>query len=343
MLRPLLDGSAVAPITRHDAALLDLDGVLYVGANAVPGAAEAVAQVRAAGVRVAFVTNNASRTPQTVAAHLTDLGITAVPDDVVTSAQAAATLVAAEVAPHSAVLAIGGEGLHSALAERGLRAVQTMAEHPAAVVQGFSPDVGWRLLAEGTYGVRAGLPWIASNMDVTVPTAQGLAPGNGALVGVIVQATGKRPVVAGKPERALHFEAVRRMGANCPIVVGDRLDTDIEGANRAGVDSLLVLTGVTTPYELVLAAPQLRPSYVSSDLGSGLLQPHPPVDEPGSAGEDWRCGGWASLGVAADGDIDLTGAGDPLDAVRVICAAVWGGGDTIDPAAVRKVLSRLAF
>lgn len=337
-VRPLVDGSEVPLAARHDAALLDLDGVLYVGPNAVPGAAAAVAEVRAAGVSVAFVTNNASRTPETVAAHLTDLGIAAEPADVVTSAQAAATLVAAVVPPNAAVLVVGGEGLDAALADRGLRPVRTMAERPTAVVQGFSPDVGWRLLAEGTYAVRAGLPWIASNLDVTVPTPEGLAPGNGTLVGVIVQATGQHPVVAGKPETPLHLEAVRRTGAQCPIVVGDRLDTDIEGANRAGVESLLVLTGVTTPVDLVLAAPQLRPTYVSSDLRTGLMQAHPPVRQEGRTG-GWRCGDWVCA-VGARG-IELTGRGDSLDGLRAICAAVWAEGNAADPAQVRDAISRL--
>jgi len=216
--------------------------------------------------------------------------------------------------------------------------VRTMADCPTAVVQGFAPDVGWRLLAEGTYGVRAGLPWIASNLDVTVLTPQGLAPGNGALVGVIVQATGQRPVVAGKPEIPLHVEAVRRTGAKRPIVVGDRLDTDIEGANRAGVDSLLVLTGVTTAVDLVLAAPQVPPTYVSRDLTTGLMQAHPPV-RPEEPTGGWRCGGWVC--TVGTGPIELTGSGDGLDGLRAICAAVWAEGNAVDEAQVGDVIARL--
>ena len=256
---PLTGGSGEPLVTCYDAAFLDLDGVLYVGPDAVPGAPEAVAEARAAGMRVAFVTNNASRTPETVAAHLTTVGIPAEARDVVTSAQAAAAVVAAAVAAGSAVLVVGGDGLDAALVERGLRPVRTLSEAPVAVVQGLAPDVDWGLLAEGTYAVRAGLPWFASNLDATVPTAHGLARGNGALVGVITAATGRRPVATGKPETPLHQEAVRRTGARRPIVVGDRLDTDIEGANRAAVPSLLVLTGVTTARDVMLAEPRQRP------------------------------------------------------------------------------------
>jgi HAD superfamily hydrolase (TIGR01450 family) len=324
-VRPLRDGIEKPLTERYDSALFDLDGVLYIGDAAVPAAPEAVAAARAAGMRVAFVTNNAFRTPATVADHLTSLGIAATPADVVTSAQAAATLVAEAVSPGAAVLVVGGEGLDVALAERGLRPVRRAADHPQAVVQGFAPDVGWRLLAEGAYAVRAGVPWIASNLDVTVPTAAGLAPGNGALVEVIAAATGRRPVAAGKPEIPLHREAVRRIGAQRPLVVGDRLDTDIKGANRAGVASLLVLTGVTTPVELVLAEPAHRPGYVCADLSAGLLGEHPPVRRHEAGG--WTCGGWVCT-VTSKG-IALVGTGDPLDGLRAVCVACWldGGAD----------------
>lgn len=338
-MKAIVGGSAQPLARRYDTALLDLDGVLYIGPDAVSGAPEAVAAAREEGMRAAFVTNNASRTPEKVAAHLTRLGIPAEPGEVVTSAQAAATLVAGAVPPGSAVLVVGGEGLDAALTERGLRPVRSVADGPAAVVQGFSPDVGWRLLAQGTYAVRAGLPWIASNLDITVPTPDGLAPGNGALVQVIALATGQRPVPAGKPEAPLHLEAMRRTGARHPLVVGDRLDTDIEGANRADVDSLLVLTGVTTPADLVLAEPELRPTYVSTDLRTGLLQPHPPVRQESSG--SWRCGGWTC--TVGGGHIEVSGSGEGLDALRAICAAVWALGLAPDPDAVRRVVGALAL
>ena len=332
----LTEGCAEPLAARFDTALVDLDGVVYIGPDVVPGAAESLARAREAGMRVAFVTNNAARTPQAVAAHLRDLAVTAEPDDVVTAAQAAATLVAERVPAGARVLVVGGEGLRTALTERGLRPVASADDDPAAVVQGFAPDVGWTLLTEGVIAVRRGLPWVASNLDRTIPTARGLAPGNGALVGVIAAVTGTTPVVAGKPELALHEEAVRRTGAQHPLVVGDRLDTDIEGANRAGVASLLVLTGVASPGELVCAAAALRPSYIAEDLESGLLASHPAVQEGGGA---WTCGGWTAR---HDGAWRVEGTGPRIDALRALCAGVWSQGqDAADAESVAAAVDGL--
>ena len=339
---PLVGGTPQPLVQRHDVALLDLDGVLYIGPDAVPGAPAAVAAAARAGLRPAFVTNNASRTPATVAAHLTELGIPADESDVVTSAQAVATLVSRQVPAGAAVLVVGGEGLRVALTERGLRPTTT-AEDVAAVVQGFSPDVSWALLAEGAYAVTAGVPWLASNLDATIPTPRGIAPGNGALVQVIAGATGRRPdAVAGKPETPLHEESVRRSGARDPVVVGDRLDTDIEGANNADVPSLLVLTGVARPVDLVLARTGLRPTYVANDLADGLLEPHPRVDV---ADGTWRCGGWR---VRLDGGgLDITGDGRPLDGLRALSVAAWSvetvSGETVSREAAERAVAAVGF
>jgi HAD superfamily hydrolase (TIGR01450 family) len=313
-----------APVEVYDAALLDLDGVLYLGPEPVPHAAEALGVARTAGMRLAFVTNNAARTPQTVAAHLTELGIPARPDEVATSAQAAVRLVADLVAPGSAVLVVGGDGLREALLERGLRPVDSADDNPAAVVQGYHPTVGWPILAEGAYAVARGIPWIASNTDRTVPTPRGIAPGNGTLVEVIRMATGKDPVIAGKPELALHRESAERVDARRPLVVGDRLDTDVLGANRAGVDSLLVLTGVHGPADLLTAAPELRPTFLAEDL-RGLLVPHTAVEVDGDGVAS--LGGWRA-GVK-DGRVWLDGNGTRVDAVRVTCVVTWEHGGEV--------------
>jgi glycerol 3-phosphatase-2 len=311
----LADGSARPPADLFDTALLDLDGVVYVGPHAVDGVPQTLVEVRRRGMRTAFVTNNAARTPEAVAAHLRELGIDAAPDDVVTSAQAAATLLLDRVGAGAAVLVVGGEGLRAALTERGMRPV-TSADDAVAVVQGFAPEVDWRLLAEGTFAVRRGLPWIATNLDSTVPTPRGQAPGNGALVDVIRHATGMAPVaVAGKPELALHQESMRRSGARDALVVGDRLDTDIEGANRAGVPGLLVFTGVAAPADVLRADPALRPTYVAENMRTGLLEAHPPVrhDERG-----WTCN---AASVTPTGDV----VGEGIDLVRAGCVAAWSG------------------
>lgn len=341
VITPLSAGSALPLAQLHDAALVDLDGVLYVGPVAVDGAREAVRDVRAQGMKVAFVTNNASRPPGVVAAHLTELGIDAHEDDVVTSAQAAAALVAELVPRGAPVLVVGGAGLDAALRELGLEPVWSAEDNPAAVVQGFAPEVGWRALTEGVHAVRAGVPWVASNLDLTVPTPRGPAPGNGTLVAVVARATGQRPLAAGKPELPLHREACRRIGASRPVVVGDRLDTDIEGANRADVPSLLVLTGITTPLDVVMAEPAHRPTWVAENLVDGLLQPHPTVEL--APGPSWRCGGW-ECGLN-DGVIHLVGSGARLDALRVLSVAAWATGAPITRHALsileRRPLSRL--
>lgn len=264
-----------ALVDGYDAVLLDLDGVVYVGSDAVPGAVATIADLRERGHAILYLTNNASRSAAVVAAHLRELGVDLADADVVTAAQAAARLVADRVPPGAPVLVVGGEGLVAALRELGLRPVTSYDDLPVAVVQGFAPEVDWRRLNEGVRAVRSGLPWVASNLDLTIPTATGIGPGNGLLVDVIRQVTGREPMVAGKPEPPLVDEAVRRAGAKRPLIVGDRLDTDIAAARRWGCDSLLVLTGVTSRADLVGLAAELAPTFVGADLSS-LLAPAGP-------------------------------------------------------------------
>ncbi|MGH3318213.1 MAG: HAD-IIA family hydrolase [Nocardioidaceae bacterium] len=305
----------------YDTAMFDLDGVVYLGGEPVAGSSDHVARAGEAGMTLAFVTNNASRPPAEVAERLRRIGVACRPEDVVTSAQAAARLVATRVPGGSHVLVVGGRGLQAALAEHDLVGVSAMDDDPAAVVQGFDPDVGWRLLAEGTVAVRAGLPWIASNIDATVPSVRGRVPGNGLLVEVIASATGKRPVVAGKPEPPLFEETLLRVGGERPLVVGDRLDTDIEGAVRCDADSLLVMTGVTDVPVLAAAKPGRRPSFVAADL-AGLFTPHP---VPTGADDEWHCGGWAARVVTDGAEYrpELRGSGSSADALRALATLCW--------------------
>jgi glycerol 3-phosphatase-2 len=323
--------AAQPPAETFDVALLDLDGVVYVGPSAVPGAASHLTAARGLGMHLAYVTNNASRPPGAVAEHLRDLGVELADTDVVTSAQAAARLVAARVPAGARVLVVGGAGLVEALAEHGLEAVSSLDDAPQAVVQGFDPSVGWTMLAEATYAVTAGLPWVASNLDRTIPTARGRAPGNGMLVAAVQEATGVEPMVAGKPEPALVEESVLRTGATAPLMVGDRLDTDISGATRAGMPSLLVLTGVTTPAQLLTARGQDRPDLVGADLGA-LLVPHPAVEVDGLTA---CCAGWRAK--ASDGRLQLAApeadanhhgsSAALLAALRASVAAAWASAD----------------
>jgi glycerol 3-phosphatase-2 len=316
--------SSAEPLTHaYDCAMLDLDGVVYRGREAVAGVPDVLAEVRKAGVTLAFVTNNAARTPAEVAHHLLEIGVEAHESDVVTSAQAAAAVLADRVPRGSRVLVVGGEGLILALRERGLVPVSSGADLPVAVVQGFHPTVGWTLLAEAAYAVSGGALWIASNIDLTVPTARGIAPGNGALVNAVAAAVKRRPdAVAGKPYRPLFDETVRRVSAERPLVIGDRLDTDIEGAVRCDADSLLVMTGVTDVPALCQAPAHQRPTYVSLTL-DGLLAPH---RAPGRDGGVWTLGGWTARVEAGRAELVERGS-DQGDGLRVLAAACWGWVD----------------
>lgn len=313
----------------YDVAVLDLDGVVYIGGRAVPEAPEALAKARAGGMRLAYATNNASRTPSAVAALLTELGVPAAAEDVVTSSQAAARLLAERLPAGAKVLVVGGMGLRHALRAAGLRPVSTARERPAAVVQGFVPGLSYELMAEGGLAVAAGALFVASNADTTIPGPGGLPrPGNGSLLQVIRTATGVDPIITGKPELPLHRETILRTGAERPLIVGDRLDTDIEGAYNGGADSLLVLTGVTAGKDLLAAPPHQRPTYICADL-NGLLHPHPEVRQNGTT---YTCQGWT-----ADADLDLEGDGDPIDGLRALCAAAWDTGRTSAPEAVARL------
>ncbi|NUR09959.1 MAG: HAD-IIA family hydrolase [Nocardioidaceae bacterium] len=301
--------------------MLDLDGVVYIGPEPVPGAPRHLKAASSAGMAVAYVTNNASRPPETVAAHLRELGIELADEDVVTSAQAAARLLAERLDPGARVFVIGGTGLEVALREAGLEPVQSADPEPAAVVSGFHADLRWRTVIDGAILVRSGLPWVASNTDLTVPTPRGAGPGNGALVEVVARFAERRPRVAGKPEVPLFQETLLRVGGERPLVVGDRLDTDIKGANNAGYDSLLVMTGVTGLEQLAAAEERLRPTYVGADLGS-LGRPQQPVQDDGGVG----CGGWQA--TVEDGRLSVTGGGEPDDWWRAVAVAAWRHLDT---------------
>ncbi|MFI8950529.1 HAD-IIA family hydrolase [Streptomyces sp. NPDC053750] len=334
------EGSGRGLSEAYDTALLDLDGVVYAGGNAIAHAVESLATAREAGMHLAYVTNNALRTPEAVAEHLTELGIPTGADDVITSAQAVARLIAEQVPAGARVLVIGGEGLRVALRERGLEPVDSAEDDPAAVVQGFGgPELPWGRFAEACYAIARGVPWFASNTDLTIPGARGIAPGNGAAVAVVRIATGAEPQVAGKPLPPMHRETILRTGAQRPLVVGDRLDTDIEGAFNGEVDSLLVLTGVTDGAQLLAAPPQHRPTYVDADL-RGLLTGQPDVVADADGG--FRCGGWTA--TAGEDRLELEGDGAALDGLRALCAAAWtAGGEAgceLDPG---KALARLGL
>jgi glycerol 3-phosphatase-2 len=265
---------------------------------------------------VAYATNNASRRAADVAALLTGMGVPAAPDEVLTSAGAAAAVLAQRLPAGSPVLVVGAEALRAEVRDAGLQVVDGADDKPAAVVQGYGPDVGWRVLAEAALSIRAGATWVATNTDRTLPSPRGPLPGNGSLVAVLRTALDREPdLVVGKPEPALFTTAASLSGAQRPLTVGDRLDTDIQGAVGAGMDSLLVLTGVSGPAELLAAPPARRPTYVAADL-SGLFRP---ADEARVPLRAEQAGGWSLAGST------LSGSGDPVTALRLLCGVVWDG------------------
>jgi glycerol 3-phosphatase-2 len=320
-----LRASSEPLVDSYDCAMLDLDGVVYVGGDAVEGVPQLLRTMRQRGMTLAFVTNNAARPPAAVARQLRDLGVEADAADVVTSAQAAVREVSRLVPAGSRVLVVGGEGLCEALQEEGLEPVAARSDDPAAVVQGFHSSVGWTLLAEAAYTLRQlDVPWIASNLDLTIPTSSGIAPGNGALVNVVAEAAGRRPdLVAGKPFRPLFDETIRRISSNRPIVVGDRLDTDIEGAVTCGADSLLVMTGVTDVHSLCLAESARRPDFVGWTMDALLREHETPVRTPEGS---WELRGWAV--TVQGGRLVVAEQGDSADdGLRTVVSAAWRAVD----------------
>ena len=315
--------SSSVPLTEaYDLAMFDLDGVIYVGGHSIEGVPEELQEVRSGGMPIAFVTNNASRTPDSVAKNLTRMGIQASREDIVTSAQAAARVLRDRFGDGARVVFLGAAGLQEALVAEGLVPVGVTDDDAVALCTGYGPDVLWRDIMRAAVRVRNGLPWVASNTDMSIPTDFGIAPGHGVLVDMLSRFAEVTPQVAGKPERPLLDETIRRVGGSRPLMVGDRLDTDIEGAHNVGVDSLLVLTGVSGLHDLASAPSNQRPTYISPGL-EGLRQAHPaPMIVP-DTGEGFRVdlGGW--VGRVDGGNLVVEGLGSIGDWWRVAVVAAW--------------------
>lgn len=325
----LFSRSRPAPLDGIDTVLTDLDGVVYAGDRALPHAIDSLNRA-AQSRRLGYITNNASRRDAVVAAHLRELGLGATrPEDIITSPQAAMRLLRERIAPGAAVLVVGGDGLVFEVEKAGFRVTRSADDAPAAVVQGFAPEVGWSDLAEAAYALAApeeegGIPWIATNTDWTIPQTRGIAPGNGTLVSAVHTAVGRLATVAGKPETPIFEEAVARFGARHPLFLGDRLDTDIAGAHAAGLPSALVLTGIDRPKHVLAAPSSARPTFILSDLRE-LHEPYPDVR---TDGDTTRVGGAV---IRIDGpDVRVEAEGDrPIDLVRAGAAAIWSTGRAI--------------
>ncbi|GIG71065.1 HAD-IIA family hydrolase [Phytomonospora endophytica] len=315
----VLRGGPEPLAARFGLLLLDLDGVVYLLDHPIDGVIETLAAHRGEGGQVVFVTNNAARSPETVAGALSGMGVTADPDEVLSSSRTAATVLAERVPQGAEVLVVGAASLADEVRRAGLKPVDGTAGSVAAVVQGYSPDVGWRELAEATVAIRDGALWVATNPDVTLPSKRGPLPGNGALIGVITTALERGPdVIAGKPGPAMFRQGARTAPELSALVVGDRWDTDIEGAVAAGLPSMLVLSGITRPADVLRIPVNARPDYLGRALGDVRVAHAAPT---------WRdtsvaCAGWEAR---ADGDVlRLNGSGDPLDALRALSELAWG-------------------
>lgn len=311
----------------HDCLLLDLDGTVFRGHAPTEGAVDTLARV---GSRALYVTNNATRSAAEVAGHLSELGFVATPDDVVTSAQSAARMLGRRLAAGSRVLVVGTEALAGEVVAVGLEPVWTFADEPQAVIQGLSMTIGWPELAEAALAIRAGALWVTSNLDATLPTERGLLPGNGSLVAALRTATGTEPLVAGKPAPALMQDALARGDFRTPLVVGDRLDTDIAGANATALPSLMVLTGVNTARDAVFAAVPERPTFIGADLRCLL---HAEAEALAVAAHP----AWKTEVAAHEVTVTATGedaGADGLSVVRAVARALWDAHDSGAPRAV---------
>jgi HAD superfamily hydrolase (TIGR01457 family) len=314
-----------------DGVLADLDGVVYIGPRVIGGAIDALEQLAGEGKSLAYVTNNASRSPEEVATHLRDLGAPAKAEQVFGSALAGAELLAGTVAAGSSVLVVGSQFLADSVRAQGLVVVQSSDDRPDAVIQGFSSAVGWKDLAEAAYAITAGATWVATNVDMTLPQERGFAPGNGALVAAVAAATGKSPLVAGKPEAALFEMAARHSGVQRALVVGDRLDTDILGGNRASMATVLVLTGVDSVHTALGSCVDERPNYLIRSLGE-LYEEYPAITAVEGA---YSCG--AAAARVSGSTVVIDGREDDLDSWRAACAAWWAAHPDATPDAAPEV------
>ena len=308
----------------YDLLLADLDGVIYEGESAIVDAVQSISELQSKGVAVGYVTNNSSRKPETIAQQLAGYGVAATADEVISSGLTAVELLATKIPVGSKVLVVGGEGLRTFVSDAGFVVVDLSDEKPAAVVQGFAPDVSWRNLAEASYAIANGATWVATNNDWTLPQEKGVAPGNGTLVSAVHTAVGQFPEIAGKPEPAIYHTALKRFNKASALFVGDRLETDILGANRAGVDSAVVLTGIASRKDVLAAALDERPKFILATLADLLIDYLAPVQTK----RGWRCGG-VSVELLGDKVMVVEGNPESIEALRAAAQVIWNSGKHI--------------
>ncbi|MCL2315934.1 MAG: HAD-IIA family hydrolase [Actinomycetia bacterium] len=317
-------------IDAYDAAMFDLDGVIYRGPEAVPGAAEAVAALRDRGLGIGFVTNNAARTPADVARQLDHLGIPCAPSDVAVSSQALARLMRRQLPRGASILVAGPPALCDEMRRAGFRLVIRHDLRPEAVVQGYHPELPWSLVDEACLALADGAAWYATNADPTRPTERGDVPGAGSQVAILKACFPERePVIAGKPCTPLLDDMKTQLGSRRPILVGDRIDTDVTGAVRAGIDSMLVLTGAHGKADLVAAPLGQRPTFLGWDV-RGLVQPPRRATSADATGSTWTCGqarARAAFDLVAQVEGPLTTWREQLDALWALASLCWHWAD----------------
>ncbi len=294
-------------LDRYDGLLVDLDGTVFAGGKLIDGAKEGLE-----GRLVSYVTNNASRSPADVAQRLWDLGIDAEPNQVLTSAQAACLLAMNEVVERDGVhnppsaYVIGTESFRDLAREAGFQVVDSAYAEPDVVLQGHDPHNTWEKLSEGALAIRRGALFVASNLDTSLPSERGLLVGNGSMVAAVQTATGVRPLSSGKPGPEMFRAAADRLGAQQPLVIGDRLDTDIAGGIAAGFDTMCVLTGVSTHHDVLDTTH--RPTHIAGSLSATLCGWNAEVS-----------GGEILVSSGEEGDLSVMAA----EAVAVVAPLYW--------------------
>lgn len=254
-----------------DGLLIDLDGVVWVGRELVPGAVETLRALQGAGVEIAFVTNNPARSPATYAERLREAGVQAADERVVTAGMVTARLAAERVGAGGGAFAIGAPGFKDAVAEAGLELLEGDATREAdAVLVSGHRGFDYEELLTATLALQGGAALFATSRDPTLPMPDGAWPGTGAVLAAVETASGARAEIGGKPEPHL-FEQARALlgGAGRVAMVGDRIASDIEGGRRAGLATILVLSGASSREQAEAADPP--PDHVLDDL-SGLLR-----------------------------------------------------------------------
>ena len=316
----------------HDLALVDLDGVVYRGHLPISYASESLNQLQNQGVTVLYATNNASRTPENVAEQLVGLGIKTEPNKVLTSAQACAINMTKYLPKGAKILVIGGAGLIQAVTSQGFQVVSSAEDNPAAVAQGYSPELGWKDLAEAAYAITGGATHFATNKDLSIPTARGYAPGNGTLVLAVEHATGQSAISSGKPSSLMYQIGIEKAQATAPLVIGDRLDTDLAGAREADIPGLLVFTGVNRIKDTALAPKHLRPSYIGRDLRC-LFEAHPNVV---ATENGYYICNKVSVTMAEGGIVKITQGNPDTDLLDIARASIVASWNYLDQDETRK-------